>query len=62
LNTRTKKLIEDYLEMVVSQIHHIADQEFDDLSSQAKLDYFVEVRQTFGASALLLEGGSTFGN
>lgn len=50
-------MIEDYLDQVVSQLHYVCDEDFEDFSTQSKVDFFCEIRQTFGTSALLLEGG-----
>ncbi|KAJ3080709.1 hypothetical protein HK102_002874, partial [Quaeritorhiza haematococci] len=57
----SKKLIEDYLQEVETQINHICDNEFEELGTQAKLDFLNDTRQSFGRTALLLEGGATFG-
>ncbi|RUP50561.1 hypothetical protein BC936DRAFT_138642 [Jimgerdemannia flammicorona] len=57
----TKQLIEDYMQEVVSQLDHIAATNFSELNPQAKLDFFNDTRQSFGCSALVLHGGSAFG-
>ncbi|KAG0006516.1 hypothetical protein BGZ65_007133 [Modicella reniformis] len=54
----TKHLIESYIDEVVSQLEHVAE---TSLSRQAKIDFFMETRQSFGSSALLLHGGASFG-
>ncbi|KAI8978088.1 acyl transferase/acyl hydrolase/lysophospholipase [Pilobolus umbonatus] len=52
----TKKLIEDYMEEVVAQIEYIeSDPSFD---AQAKIKFFIDTRQSFGCSALVLQGGT----
>lgn len=57
----TKHLIESYLDEVVSQLEHVAETSHATLSRQAKIDFFMETRQSFGSSALLLHGGASFG-
>lgn len=57
----TKHLIESYMDEVVSQLEHVADTSHATLSRQAKIDFFMETRQSFGSSALLLHGGASFG-
>ncbi|KAG0050770.1 hypothetical protein BGZ83_004459 [Gryganskiella cystojenkinii] len=57
----TKHLIESYMGEVVSQLEHVAETSHSTLSRQAKLDFFMETRQSFGSSALLLHGGASFG-
>ncbi|KAG0226592.1 hypothetical protein BGX31_007248 [Mortierella sp. GBA43] len=57
----TKHLIESYLDEVVSQLEHVAEISHTTLSRQAKIDFFMETRQSFGSSALLLHGGASFG-
>lgn len=57
----TKHLIESYMGEVVSQLEHVAETNHSTLSRQAKLDFFMETRQSFGSSALLLHGGASFG-
>lgn len=57
----TKHLIESYMDEVVSQLEHVAETSHATLSRQAKIDFFMETRQSFGSSALLLHGGASFG-
>ncbi|KAK3814183.1 MAG: acyl transferase/acyl hydrolase/lysophospholipase [Benniella sp.] len=57
----TKHLIESYMDEVVSQLEHVAEAGHTTLSRQAKIDFFMETRQSFGSSALLLHGGASFG-
>ncbi|KAG0367355.1 hypothetical protein BGZ54_003984 [Gamsiella multidivaricata] len=57
----TKHLIESYMDEVVSQLEHVAETSHTALSRQAKIDFFMETRQSFGSSALLLHGGASFG-
>ncbi|KAF9428557.1 hypothetical protein BGZ94_001948 [Podila epigama] len=57
----TKHLIESYMDEVVSQLEHVAESSHTTLSRQAKIDFFMETRQSFGSSALLLHGGASFG-
>lgn len=57
----TKKLIEEYNEEVVKQLEYICDNEIDGFPLEKKFDYFFEIRQGYGRSALLLSGGATMG-
>ncbi|GAA5798523.1 hypothetical protein HPULCUR_003927 [Helicostylum pulchrum] len=52
----TKKLIEDYMEEVVTQIEYI--ESTSDFDAQAKIKFFSDTRQSFGCSALVLQGGT----
>ncbi|KAG2201450.1 hypothetical protein INT47_001499 [Mucor saturninus] len=52
----TKKLIEDYMDEVVTQIEHI--ESTSDFDAQAKIKFFSDTRQSFGCSALVLQGGT----
>ncbi|KAG0002899.1 hypothetical protein BGZ79_002099 [Entomortierella chlamydospora] len=56
----TKHLIESYMDEVVSQLEQVAYTKTE-LTKQAKIDFFMETRQSFGSSALLLHGGASFG-
>ncbi|CAG8433676.1 10403_t:CDS:10 [Diversispora eburnea] len=60
-NIGTKKLIEDYINEVVKQMNIICDTESEEISAKYKLDFFINTRQSFGRTALLLSGGATFG-
>ena len=55
----TKSLIEEYMDEVVSQLEYI--ETTSNLDQQAKLKFFMDTRQSFGCSALILQGGATFG-
>ncbi|CAG8681767.1 9162_t:CDS:10, partial [Acaulospora morrowiae] len=57
----TKKLIENYINEVVKQMNIICDRESEEISIKDKLDFFINTRQSFGRTALLLSGGATFG-
>ncbi|KAI8067428.1 acyl transferase/acyl hydrolase/lysophospholipase [Thamnidium elegans] len=62
----TKKLTSDYIEEVVKQLNWICDEPSDpendpDLDLKAKHDFFMNIRQSFGRTALLLSGGGTLG-
>ncbi|CAO3631008.1 unnamed protein product [Mucor hiemalis] len=52
----TKKLIEEYMEEVVTQIEYI--ESTSDFDAQAKIKFFSDTRQSFGCSALVLQGGT----
>jgi TAG lipase/lysophosphatidylethanolamine acyltransferase len=55
----TKKLIEEYMEEVVTQIEYIESTTAFD--AQAKIKFFSDTRQSFGCSALVLQGGTALG-
>ncbi|KAI8579235.1 hypothetical protein K450DRAFT_243427 [Umbelopsis ramanniana AG] len=55
----TKSLIEDYMDEVVSQLEYV--ETTGELDPQTKLKFFMDTRQSFGCSALILQGGATFG-
>ncbi|KAL6080681.1 Lipase 5, variant 2 [Balamuthia mandrillaris] len=60
----TKHLIEEYIIEIVKQLEFISDSDilteygFDD---RKKLEFFLETRQAFGRTALMLSGGATLG-
>ncbi|KAG5463430.1 MAG: acyl transferase/acyl hydrolase/lysophospholipase [Olpidium bornovanus] len=60
-NIGTKKLIEDYVDEVVKQINFICGTDSPYYSVQQKLEFFINTRQSFGRTALLLSGGATLG-
>ncbi|KAI9138780.1 acyl transferase/acyl hydrolase/lysophospholipase [Paraphysoderma sedebokerense] len=57
----TKNLIESYHTEVVTILDHILNTNFPQLTPQMKLDFFHETYKSFGCSALVLQGGATFG-
>ncbi len=57
----TKNLIDDYIDEVVRQLNIICDTDSNDLSLDQKLEFFLNTRQAFGRTALLLSGGATLG-
>ncbi|CAO3671710.1 unnamed protein product [Rhizopus microsporus] len=62
----TKNLTTDYIEEVVKQLNWICDESADPeedpgLDLKAKHDFFMNIRQSFGRTALLLSGGGTLG-
>ncbi|RUS23743.1 hypothetical protein BC938DRAFT_474692, partial [Jimgerdemannia flammicorona] len=57
----TKTLISDYIDEVVTQLNIICDTESDDFDLKSKYEFFLNVRQSFGRTALLLSGGATLG-
>ncbi|KAJ3220968.1 hypothetical protein HK099_003878 [Clydaea vesicula] len=60
----TKHLIEKYLDKLVSIMYTIADMPPSvkrNWSLKHKLDFFAELKQTFGQTALILDGGASFG-
>jgi hypothetical protein len=54
-------LIEDYLQEVVNQLNYLCAKEYPGFSLQQKAEFFNDTRQSFGNTALLLQGGATFG-
>lgn len=61
IHVGTKKLIEDYIEEVCKQLNIICDAETPDLSTDAKLQLNLNIRQAFGRTALLFSGGASLG-
>ena len=57
----TKSLIEDYIGEVVNQIDRIAWTEEEEITETMKIDYFSDVLQSFGRTALIFHGGASFG-
>lgn len=57
----TKELIESYIDEVVNQIDRIAWSEEEEITSLMKIDYFSDVLQSFGRTALIFHGGASFG-
>ncbi|KAK6201508.1 uncharacterized protein RJT21DRAFT_84699 [Scheffersomyces amazonensis] len=62
----TKFKIEEYITEVLSCLNYLNEsiyneREFVMNSKQLKLDFFHDARQSFGCTALLLQGGSLFG-
>jgi hypothetical protein len=55
----SKVLIEEYTQTVARIIKYVSEGNFEDLPIEKKFDFFYEIRQTFGKSALLLSGGVT---
>ncbi|GAA5809377.1 hypothetical protein MFLAVUS_002785 [Mucor flavus] len=56
----TKRLISDYTDNIIKQLNWIGDNS-KDLSLKEKHDYFMNLRQGYGRTALLLSGGGTLG-
>ncbi|CAG8512284.1 1078_t:CDS:10 [Diversispora eburnea] len=57
----TKKLIEDYTQEVITQLEYIGEQDFSEIPKLSKMEFFNDTRQSFGNSALVLYGGTSFG-
>ena len=57
----TKILIEEYIDEVVKQIDRIAWMEEEEITNLMKIDYFSDVLQSFGRTALIFHGGASFG-
>ncbi|CAG8433687.1 11265_t:CDS:10 [Ambispora gerdemannii] len=60
-NIGTKKLIEIYIQEVVKHLNLICDTPSEEITTKAKLEFFTNIRQSFGRTALLLSGGAIFG-
>ena len=58
----TKDLISDYTSEMVRQLHFVCDANIEGFTLQKKYDFFNELRQSYGRSALLLSGGGSLGN
>ncbi|KAI8877907.1 putative esterase of the alpha-beta hydrolase superfamily [Backusella circina FSU 941] len=62
----TKNLTSDYINEVVKQLNWLCDAPADPIEDpgldlKAKHDFFMDIRQSFGRTALLLSGGGAFG-
>ncbi|ORX83908.1 patatin-domain-containing protein [Basidiobolus meristosporus CBS 931.73] len=57
----TKRLIEEYISELVLELAIIANSDPSKLGVQAKMDFFNDTQQSFGRTALILQGGTTFG-
>lgn len=57
----TKSLIEEYVDEAVKQIDRIAWSEEEEITNLMKIDYFSDVLQSFGRTALIFHGGASFG-
>lgn len=57
----TKRLIEHYYNAMVTAMEHIAKVPDARLDLQSKLEFFGECRHSFGRTALIFNGGGTFG-
>ncbi|KAL7748861.1 triacylglycerol lipase [Sorochytrium milnesiophthora] len=57
----TKYTIEEYMSEVVSLLDFIAETPFSDCTPQVKMEFFHETKQSFGCTALVLQGGATIG-
>jgi TAG lipase / lysophosphatidylethanolamine acyltransferase len=57
----TKSLIETYIDEVVNQIDRITWTEEEEITDVMKIDYFSDVLQSFGRTALIFHGGASFG-
>ncbi len=60
-NVGTKKLIEDYIDEIVSQIDRIAWCQEPEITVNMKIDYLADVLHSFGKTALIFHGGASFG-
>jgi NTE family protein len=58
----TKKLIEDYVDEISSALEHIASLPNEEISLEAKLDFFYRASHCYGRSALMLSGGGSLGH
>ncbi|GAB5592702.1 Lipase 5 [Umbelopsis nana] len=66
-NIGTKDLISEYIEEVVTQLNWICDEpsvvneDGKTFDLKSKYDFFLNIRQSFGRTSLLLSGGGTLG-
>ncbi|KAI9284620.1 acyl transferase/acyl hydrolase/lysophospholipase [Umbelopsis sp. AD052] len=66
-NIGTKDLISEYIDEVVTQLNWICDEPATIIEDgkvfdlKAKYDFFLNIRQSFGRTSLLLSGGGTLG-
>lgn len=56
----TKALIEDYVDMIVAAIEHIASAPAKDIPQAEKLDFFNRAQHCYGRSAFMMSGSGTF--
>lgn len=61
MHYRTKNLIEDYTKEVVTQLEYIGEQDFSEIPKLSRMEFFNDTRQSFGCTALVLYGGTSFG-
>lgn len=60
--TGTKHLIEDYTNEVVRDADVLAELQVEGvLTKDTRAEFFNDTRQSFGNTALMLQGGATFG-
>ncbi|KAG0170100.1 hypothetical protein DFQ30_002864 [Apophysomyces sp. BC1015] len=57
----TKTLISDYIDEAVKQLNWICDEPSEEFDFHQKHELFMNLRQSFGRTALLLSGGGTLG-
>jgi len=55
----TKKLIEDYVDEIVSALDHLADPKVDEIDFEEKLDFFRRASHCFGQSAFMMSGSGS---
>lgn len=61
-NSGTKMAIQLYVDEVINTLYMIAKHEDDEeVSTKVKLEYFADLSQSFGKTALLFTGGGSFG-
>jgi len=58
----TKKLIEDYVDELVSSLKHISSLPENEISLAEKMDFFDRASHCFGRSALMLSGAGSLGH
>lgn len=56
----TKKLIEDYVDVIVSSLKYLARTDTTDVSFEDKLDFFRRAQHCYGRSAFLMSGSGNF--
>ena len=55
----TKQLVEDYIVEISEALEYLASPEVDDISFEAKLEFFTRAQECFGQSALMLSGSGS---
>ena len=53
--------MEEYVHEVVSQLKNIAEENHKDLTMDERIDFFSDLLQSYGRTALILHGGAAFG-
>lgn len=60
-NIGSKYLIESYIDEVTKNFYNLAQLQDEEITFKVKLEYFMDLQQSFGKTALLFTGGGAFG-